>query len=128
MQGEKENLISTGDEMAAVSRLCTEIVKNGDLSSFPVSEDAAGLLQPKENHRFEKMVVEHFSANQTALENYFPFILISGVELVRSPYGACSEHSVYSEASYTSVERDQLIDIYADTSFTTSLWISFSSP
>jgi hypothetical protein len=89
--------------------------ENGDLSSFPVSEDVAGPLQPKENHPFQKLVVKNFSAIQTALENYFPSILISGVEWVRSPYGACSEHSVYSVASLTSVERDQLIDITADT-------------
>jgi hypothetical protein len=60
---------------AADSRFCTRSIVREPLSEFD-----AGPLKHIGNHHFQKTNVKHFQAIQTALENYFPFVLITGVE------------------------------------------------
>lgn len=47
---------------------------------FPLLEHVSSRLKPRENRHLQKLIVQHLSAIQAALENYFPFILTSGVE------------------------------------------------
>jgi hypothetical protein len=79
------------------------IVRKWCFVKFSGLEDVAGPLKPKETRHFQKRIVKHFSAIQTALENDFPSILISGVAWVTSPHGARSERGVYNVASFISV-------------------------